>query len=222
MKSQMIPCALVFGGAAFFAADTVVAACLSDQQYESVIAAVKSEKTGATFNFPADTSLADAQCSQDRFVAMLEPTLGRRVGWKVAATSVAIQTAVRGGPTRGALLEKMLVVESAAPMKLSPLRNLEADLILEVKDDGINDAVTPLEIVQHLSNLVPFIELPNAAARMLAPGFTNSPAFLTSLNSAAREGVVGKAVPMVGNWDWVIALGAMSIVLVQDGKEVSR
>ena len=79
-----------------------------------------------------------------------------------------------------------------------------------------------MEIMQHLSNMVPFIEMPNAAAQQFAAGYTMSPALLTLYNSAARQGIVGKPIPMTATWDWVIALGAMNVVLIQDGKEVSR
>jgi 2-keto-4-pentenoate hydratase len=198
------------------------AACLTDQQLQPLAAAWKDD-TKASWTAPTDLSMADALCSQDRFVALLQPAFGKLIGWKVAATSVAVQANVRGGPTRGALLEKMLVEESSAPVKLmAPLRGFEADLILQVKDDGINSAVTPVEILQHLSNMVPFIELPGAAAQQLAAGYTMSPALLTAINSVARQGIVGKPIPMTASWDWVIALGSMNVVMLQDGKEVSR
>lgn len=199
-----------------------MAACLTEQQLAPLVAAWKDDGK-ANFTVPTDVSLADAVCSQDRFSALLAPSLGRIVGWKVAATSAAVQANVRGGPTHGVLHEKMLLQESTAPVKLAaPLRSFEADLILQVKDDGINTATTPMEILQHLSNFVPFIEIPNAAAQQLAAGYTMSPAILTVVNSAGRQGIVGTPIPLTANWDWVIALGTMNVVTIQDGKEISR
>ena len=37
----------------------------------------------------------------------------------------------------------------------------EPDLIVVVKDAGISDAKTPLEVAKHLSEVVAFIELPD-------------------------------------------------------------
>jgi 2-keto-4-pentenoate hydratase len=198
------------------------AACLTDQQLAPLVTGW-TDDTKANWTAPTDLTMADAQCTQDKFIALLTPAFGKVVGWKVAATSTTIQAAVHGGPTRGAMLDKMLVPESTAPVKLmAPLRGFEADLILQVKDDGINNAVTPLDVLAHLSNMVPFIEMPGATAQQLAAGYTMSPALLTAINSVARQGIVGKPIPMTATWDWVIALGAMNVVLIQDGKEVSR
>ena len=196
--------------------------CLTDQQLAPLVSTWKDDAP-VSFSVPAELSIADANCSQDRFITLLTPAFGKIVGWKVAATSAAVQAAVRGGPTRGVLLEKMMDAEQSQPMKLvAGLRNFEADLILQVKDDGINTANSPLEIIEHLSHFIPFIELPNAAATFLPSGFKMTPALLTTINSVGRQGVVGKPVPLTASWAWVIALGTMSIVTVQDGKEVSR
>jgi 2-keto-4-pentenoate hydratase len=179
---------------------------LSDEQLTPLVSTWKSDALVA-FVAPSELTMRDAYCSQDRLIALLEPTFGRAVGWKVAATSTAVQAAVRGGPTWGVLLDKMIEPERSDPIRLAAgLRNFEADLILQVRDDGINDARSPLEILEHLSNFVPLIELPNASNVVLAPGYTMSPALLAVLNSAGRQGVVGKAVPLKPSWEWVIAL----------------
>ncbi|MFO1109371.1 MAG: hypothetical protein U1E61_09330 [Bradyrhizobium sp.] len=208
--------------AIFLFSSDVLAECLTDRQLAPLVSAWADDPS-VKVSLPSDLTMADAQCSQGRLVTLLGPAFGKVVGWKVAATSSNVQAAIRGGPTRGVLLEKMLIAESPEAVKLiAGLRNFEADLILQVRDAGINDAQTPLEIMQHLSNFVPFIELPNVPASFLAAGTTMTPAILTTINSVGRQGIVGKAIPLKASWDWVIALGTMSVVTIQDGKEISR
>ena len=64
---------------------------------------------------------------------------------------------------------------------------------LVVKDEGINQARTPEQALQHISGMRPFIELPDLA---LAPSEKLDGTQLAAINVAARLGVAGEEVPL--------------------------
>jgi len=124
-------------------------------------------------------------------------------------------------PVRGVLLEKMLLpnhAETPAGFAVRPL--LEADLIVVVKDKRINQARTPLEVAEHLKEVVAFIELPDT----FIP--TNPPpngALLIAGNVGARLGVLGQRLPVKGTADFVQALADMKVSIIgSSGSELGR
>ena len=61
--------------------------------------------------------------------------------------------------------------------------------MVTVKDESINDAQTMLEIAQHLSQVVPFIELPDIVAPKEQPLLAG---VIVALNVMARYGMLGE------------------------------
>jgi 2-keto-4-pentenoate hydratase len=122
-------------------------------------------------------------------------------------------------PVRGVLLEKMLLEDGAeVPAKFGAIPFFEADLVVVVKDEGINQAKTPAEVIKHVASIRPFIELPDLVTAKEQP---LSAAIITSFNVGARLGVLGK--PIAATPELVDALGKMSVVMRdQDGKELAR
>ena len=171
---------------------------------------------------PKGTSMEDALEVQRNFVKELQPRLGRPVGYKVGLVTREMQK--RWGmdqPVRGVLLEKMLLTnntEVAANFGVQPL--LEADLIVTVKDTGINKAGTPLEVLRHLKEVVAFIELPDVYLATNAP---TDGAALAAANVGARLGVLGSRVPVKATQKFADALADMSVVLTDEaGLEMGR
>jgi 2-keto-4-pentenoate hydratase len=171
---------------------------------------------------PKGTPMEDALEIQRNFVKELEPRLGRPVGYKVGL--VTRETQKRWGidqPVRGVLLEKMLLTnntEVGANFGVQPL--FEADLIVTVKDKGINKAGTPLEVLRHLKEVVAFIELPDAYLATNAP---TDGAALAAANVGARLGVLGSRVPVKATQKFADALANMSVVLTDEaGLEMGR
>lgn len=141
-----------------------------------------------------DMSMADAVCGRDLLVIHIAKSQGRLVGYKAGLTNKAVQQRFGyDAPVRGNLYEKMLLkdgTEVAAKFGARPV--FEADLVVEVKDDGINAAKTPEDVLAHVANIYPFIELPDL---VLDPKETlNGPA-IAAINVGARLGVLGKAIP---------------------------
>ncbi|MBI2314202.1 MAG: hydratase [Betaproteobacteria bacterium] len=170
----------------------------------------------------ADLSMDDARCAQALLVKELQKTHGRIVGYKAGLTSKAVQQRFNhSAPVRGVLLEEMLLYDGAeVPANFGARPVYEADLVVEVKDEGIHDATTPGEVVRHLSRIFPFIELPDL---VLAPGETLNGPVITSINVGARLGVLGKPISVEPTPAFADALAKLSVVATDgEGKELAR
>lgn len=141
-----------------------------------------------------DMSMADAVCGRDLLVAELAKTQGKLVGYKAGLTNKAVQQRFGyDAPVRGNLYARMLLQDGAeVPAKFGARPVFEADLVVEVKDEGINSARTPAEVLAHVSNIIPFIELPDL---VLDPRETLNGAAIAAINVGARLGVLGKPIP---------------------------
>jgi 2-keto-4-pentenoate hydratase len=164
--------------------------------------------------FPAGLNLEQARRVQRDFVASLTPKLGRRVGFKVGLTSKAVQESVgASAPVRGVLLADMLLPDGAEVSAKFGARPIwEPDLIVTVKDAAINEAKTPLEVAEHLDELVAFIELPD---RMLGESVKVDGNVITAINTSARLGVLGERRKIEPTAGFVEALEKM-LVTVKD------
>ena len=172
--------------------------------------------------FAQPLTMSEALLVQKSFVKKLQPALGKPVGYKVGL--VARESQQRFGldaPVRGVLLEKMLLpnhAEVPADFAVRPL--LEADLIVVVKDKGINEAQSIVEVAEHLKEVVAFIELPDSFLPTNPPP---SGAMLVAGNVGARLGVLGQRLPVKGTADFVQALADMKVTIIdQAGAELGR
>ena len=169
----------------------------------------------------ADLSMRDAECGRRRLVEKLEAVENRIVGYKAGLTNVKIQA--RFGvtsPVRGVLLEKMLLADGAdVPADFGARPMFEADLLVVVKDAGLHQAKTHLEVLRSLTLVIPFIELPDL---VVAEGEKLSAPLLVSLNVGARLGVVGKGIPVRATQEFADQLAALRVVMTdQAGRELA-
>jgi 2-keto-4-pentenoate hydratase len=171
-------------------------------------------------NPPADMTMDDALCGRAKFTALLGQTSGKVVGYKAGLTNPAVQKRFNHpSPVRGTLFERMLLQDGAeVPAKFGARPVYEADIVVEVKDAGINNAKTPLEALQHLARIYPFIELVDLMYE--DPAKITGPSLIYA-NVAARLGVLGKPIDVKASQALVDSLASMSVKLVdQDGKEL--
>ena len=168
------------------------------------------------------TSLADGFCAQGQLVAILRESWGRPVGYKVGLTSAPVQQ--RFGvniPLRGVLLESSVSLRDGAtvPARFGAVPVIESDFLVRVRDDGINQAGRDrLEILRHLDQVIPYIELPDL---VLSGGFDGPN--LLAINVGARLGVVGTPIPVEATQDFVDRLASMTVTMVDDrGQERAR
>lgn len=195
------------------------AACPDDQAVAAYLADFKAARESKAF--AADLSLSDAECARGKVVKALPPVLGKRVGYKAAFTNPAVQQRFGvQGPAWGAMFEKLMLASGAkVPAKFGARPQYEADLVAVVKSPKLASAKTPLEALQHLREVAPFIELPDL---MLEGAFKGNQ--LIAANVAFRGGVLGKRLAVEPTQAFADALAAMTIVVTEQksGKELGR
>jgi 2-keto-4-pentenoate hydratase len=157
------------------------------------------------------TSLEDATCARDKVVQALGASMGKVVGYKAGLTAKAVQERFNASaPVSGVLLEKMILNDGAkVPVGYGARGVWEADMLLVVKDEGINQAKTPEEAIRHISAMRPFIELPDLA---LAPSEKLDGTQLAAINVGARLGVAGAEVPLQATPETIRLLAETKIV----------
>ena len=159
----------------------------------------------------ARANLDDAACARDELVQALGASQGKVVGHKAGLTAKAVQERFNANaPVSGVLLERTILKDGAkVPFAFGARGVWEADMLLVVKDEGINQARTPEEALQHISAIRPFIELPDLA---LAPSEKLDGMQLAAINVAARLGVAGEEVPLAPTPETLKALADTRIV----------
>jgi len=170
----------------------------------------------------AGLSLAEARRAQTEFVARLTPKLGQRIGFKVGLTSKAVQESLgASAPVRGVLLRDMMLKDDAKVSAKFGARPIwEPDLVVVVKDAGINQAKTPLDVAKHLSEMVAFIELPD---RILAETEKVDGNLITAINTSARLGVLGQRAKIEPTPEFLAALEKMTVTATdQNGVELAN
>jgi 2-keto-4-pentenoate hydratase len=195
------------------------AACPDQAAVTAYVADFKAAR--ASKGFGTDLTLADAECARNKLVKELPQVLGRMVGYKAGFTNPAFHERFGvKGPAWGAMFEKMMVDSGAKlPAKFGALPRYEADLIAVVKDAELAGAKTQLEALRHISDVVPFIELPDL---MLEGRFTG--AGLIATNIAFRGGALGPRVKVEPTQTFLDSLANMTVVMTEDksGKELGR
>jgi 2-keto-4-pentenoate hydratase len=166
------------------------------------------------------TSLADGQCAQDILVPLMVPHLGQPVGYKVGLTNAAAQQ--RFGvahPVVGTIYQQTIALRSGGevPARFAAVPTVEADLLVRVSRDAINQARTHLDVLRAIDLLIPFIEMPD----LVLSGGMDGPNLL-AINVGARLGVVGEAIPVQVTEEFAARLGTMTVTLANDQRELAR
>lgn len=188
-----------------------LAACPDAAEVDRFAADWKARK--ATKGMPVET-VTDGTCARDRFVEAIGK--GRTiVGYKAGLTAKAVQERFKANaPVAGILLDDMILKDGAkVPAAYGARPVFEADMLLVVKDEGINSAKTPEEAIKHISAMQPFIEMPDL---MLAQGEKLEGAQLLGINVAARLGVAGAPIALQPTAETVKALQDVKIVMTDD------
>ncbi len=204
------------------AATAAPAACLSDadaaalfDRYASRVAAVNPEMT----------SEADAACSRTKFNALLALQYGKVVGYKAGLTNPAVQKRFNATqPVWGVLYDGMILDDGAVVDAAFGARPLfEADMLVRVKSADINRAKTPMEVLDAIDQIIPFIELPDLVVERPAALNGNG---ITAINVGARLGVAGKPIPVPAfrgeRFAMLDALRDMTVVISDGAGEIAR
>ncbi len=211
----------VLAGVLLAHAASAFAACPDQARTEAMAEAW--EKAEPIRGLPADLAMSEAVCMRDELVKALQRRLGRVIGYKAGLTSRAVQQ--RFGydqPVRGVLLAGMLRPETrdSLPASFGARPVVEADLLVEVKDESINEARNHLDVLKALSKVIPFIELPDLT---IAEGEPVTGPIIAAINVGARRGVFGlHPVPVEATQAFADRLAGMRVVVTDaDGKTLS-
>lgn len=161
-------------------------------------------------------------CVQETLVKVLTRSAGKPVGYKVGLTSKSAQDLFKvETPVAGILLSDMILSGKVSiPMAFGARPVFEPDLLVRIKDAGVNQARTPLEVANHLSEVIPFIEL---ADLVITKGEPLSLPVLMAINVGARSGVAGKPIKVHASQSFVDALQKMTVITTDThGTELSR
>lgn len=202
----------LFLGAILFAVVLAAhAACPDDAAVAAYVADFAAARPSKGFG--PDLTLADAACARTKLIRQLPQALGAPVGYKAVFTNPDSQRRFGvDGPAWGVMFERMMLASGARlPAKFGARPRYEADLIVVVKDAGLAEARTPLEALQHISALVPFIELPD-----LMHEATPSGAQLVGTNAAFRGGILGSHIPVEPSQTLLDALADMHVTITED------
>jgi 2-keto-4-pentenoate hydratase len=215
LLSLIVPAALGFGAAA-------QAACLTDAEVSALYDAYSNRVPAAT---PEGLTAADGECSRTKFNRLLELNLGSPVGYKAGLTNPAVQKRFNhNAPVWGTLYGPMLLANGAVVDANFGARALfEADLLVRVSSDAINQARTPEQVLASIDQVIPFIELPDLVVQ--APPKLNGAA-ITAINVGARLGVTGQPVPVsqvrAERFALLDGLRDMVVIISGDGAELDR
>jgi 2-keto-4-pentenoate hydratase len=125
-------------------------------------ALLAEHKAGTQFK-PLDglASMPDAYDIQDRYVALLRPTHGEPVGYKVGLTSKAMQTFCRiDHPIAGVVLARRVHQSGATVRRADYGRlGLEFEIAVRIKSDMPASAATPAAVADHVEGVAAAIEL---------------------------------------------------------------
>jgi 2-oxo-hept-3-ene-1,7-dioate hydratase len=190
--------------------DVAVAAYLEDFR------AARSSK-----GFGHDITPDDARCARGKLIAALPAVLGMHVGYKAVFTTAESQRRFGvSGPSWGAMFAGMMMLNSTlAPAKFGAKPRYEPDFMVIVRDAGLADAQSPLEALDHITAIVPFVELPDIMLDGEPTG-----AELVATNAAFRGGVLGPRIPVERTRAFLKMLEEMEVVVAEErtGREIGR
>lgn len=196
------------------------AECATDAQVDRFVQDYLSNTPTAALS--ADGTMQDALCTQVKISIALEPYLGPIIGYKAGLTSKPAQNRFGADePVQGVLYRDMMVANGATvPLNWGARPVFEADLVLVVGDADINMATTPLEVMQNISAIRPFLELPDLT---LAEGEPITPITLTAIGVAPKLGVLGSDIPVSDPTAMSQALSDMTVTLrAADGEVLAE
>jgi 2-keto-4-pentenoate hydratase len=189
-------------------AGSASAACFSDAEAAALVVQFMDKQPVRN---PEGLSLADGECTRTKVNQLLELSLGRPVGYKVALPSTPAQARFNAAsPVWGLLYAPMLLPDGAVVDPAYGARPVfEADLLVRVSDARINLARTPMEVLNGIDQVIPFIELSDLAVD-LPPRL--DAAVMSAINAGARLGVMGRPITVQRNAEFARHLRDMRVV----------
>ncbi|MFT5114689.1 MAG: 2-keto-4-pentenoate hydratase [Parasphingorhabdus sp.] len=189
----------------------VISASHGNQQ-QALADAVNAYTQLKPITTPAELTLQQAEEVQRLLVLTLRPEYGDVVGYKAGLTSRAAQQQFSvSEPVTGVFFENMFTstgstIDSSTGVRLL----LEADLLVRVKDETFNKATNHPQALAGLSQVIPFLEIPDI---MFGKDVPLSGASIVSINVGSRYGVMGSPVDLADLDDAIERLASFTVVM---------
>jgi 2-keto-4-pentenoate hydratase len=213
-------CLLLACAIAAMSAAPARAACPSDEEVARLAEALVAGRPAEPYR---GLSMADAECARGKLVPLLERHWGPAVGYKAGLTSAAAQR--RFGtphPVYGSIFAMTVSVadgaEAPARFGAEVQLNVEPDLLVRVRDEGINAAGRDrLAVLRHLDQVIPFLEMHGTGLSGVVDGPN-----VVAANAGTKLGVVGRPIAPEATEEFARRLGAMEVVFSDDTREIGR
>lgn len=159
-----------------------------------------------------------AERIQQQVITELQSDFGPIAGYKAGLTSKVAQERFKvDEPILGTLLENMMLDNGSQVSVADGVHLLiEADLLVRVKDQSINDATDSAQAFEGIDRVVPFLEIPDV---IIKPGQPLTGSVLTAVNSGARYGIMGNPIPTEELT--IRDLSGFTVTLLRDGESVA-
>ncbi|HET7864397.1 MAG TPA: fumarylacetoacetate hydrolase [Burkholderiaceae bacterium] len=189
-------------------AGPVSAACFSDAEAAALVVQFMDKQPVRN---PEGLSLADGECTRTKVNQLLELSLGRPVGYKVALPGTPNQARFNAAaPVWGLLYAPMLLPDGTVIDPAFGARPVfEADLLVRVSDARINLARTPMEVLNGIDQVIPFVELSDLTVDQ---PIRLDGAVMSAINAGARLGVMGRPITVQRNAEFAHHLRDMRVV----------
>src|SRR3989344_6031331 len=160
------------------------AQCLTDAQAADLVANYVAKTPAAN---PENLTDADGACTRGKVNALLAQRMGKVIGYKAGLTNTAVQKRFNTDkPVWGKLYEGVVLPSGATVDAAFGACALdEGDMLVRVKSAAINQAKTPMDVLDAVDQIIPFMELPDLMVQ--APPKLNG-AGVTAINVGARLG----------------------------------
>jgi 2-oxo-hept-3-ene-1,7-dioate hydratase len=192
---------------------TAYSQCPDDALVDQYLAAYAKGIPAAGFG--PDLNDSDAECAKFKLAKQLPKHLGALSGYKLGFVSQASRTAHGSDQPRwGYMFERNLIdIIAVIPANFGAHPLFDANLVVEIKDEGLADAATPLEALKHIESIVPFIELSDLM--LTGPHTANE---LVATNLSFRGGIKGAEVPVQITQQFADALANFTVAMVDESK----
>jgi len=169
----------------------------SNKKAEKILSAIDKRKQIKKLKLTTD----EARVIQSIVSSELHKTMGIIVGYKVALTNKDIQKKFDADkPVIGVIPKLMLFGRgSKMPAAFGARPMFEADLLVEVGDEKINDATTAMEVLASLSKVSTFVELPDMIYKKNQKLNAND---IIAINAGAKYGYVGQGFQVEATEEW--------------------
>lgn len=196
---------------------SLTATAQSSEAFLKALIESYTQKTPLALTFPL--GMTEAVAVRDKFLAEMEPTLGKPIGYKAALTNANAQRKFGvTSPVYGVLLEKMVLPSgSEVPVKFATHPLLEGDLIARVGSEDINKAQTPEDLLANIDALVPFLELPDLIFKR---GVALNAPTLVAVNGGARKGIMGEPILLKADKDTAADLRKIRLEITDKSGEI--